>query len=118
MEDEDLLMLAEAASSSVALMVTELIVALEAKGLLTRDDIAKAMVRAQVTAEIRDAVRTPKTWALTGWIEDAIGTVEGRIAAKPEFHALRRAREAWLRSGQVGPDPALPDGYKAPRAAL
>ncbi|TCS62554.1 hypothetical protein EDD55_105100 [Varunaivibrio sulfuroxidans] len=58
----------------------EIVVTLEAKGLLTREDVAKALLRTEVIADLQD--------------EDG-----------PPTRVTYAERDDWLQRGQNGPDP-------------
>jgi len=80
----------------------EIVVELVEKGVLERYDIAKAMLRTEIIASIQDE-ETPQQ--STEYARILQKFFEKRLGAKPQFCSLRHEREAWLQSGQRGPDP-------------
>lgn len=101
MDDVDI---SAAMVGAVELVLRELAVALVERGVLDREDAARAYLRAEVTASIHDAADGRSAAYVRLLQQD----VEARLAAKPEFHVLRQARERWRESGQRGPDPYAP----------
>lgn len=103
------------ALAGVECLLRELVVALVASGALERHDVAKAILRAELTAcswdgkAEHEATRSP-TAQYVALLESALAQ---RMALKPNLFVLRQERERWIRQGRQGPDPieapALPE---------
>jgi hypothetical protein len=103
----------ELADFAFDLMMTELIVALHAKGLLSGWEIAQAIVRSEVTAETSDAVSGAERQMIGAAMAVLSDRLERRLALRPELYAVRERRRAWI-SRREGPDPAEPEPPQEP----
>lgn len=90
---------------AVGIVLQELTVALVASGTLDRAEAVKAYLRAEVTADLRDAAERPLSRPRAGYVRLLQAAVEPRLGAKPDFHVLRQNRVRWRQAGAQGPDP-------------
>jgi hypothetical protein len=96
--------IADATIEAVELVLQELTIALVAAGALDRAEAVKAYLRAEVIAGLRDQVAANGE-SRAGYVRLLQSSIEPRLAAKPEFFALRQARERWREQGEQGSDP-------------
>lgn len=99
------------------LAIVELAVTLEAKGLLTRMDIAKAMKRAELSGHAKDTVSKEEENVasdVAGAVRLIGGLVEDRLGAMPEFFMLAKDIQDWEAAGSRGMHPAEPERLPEP----
>lgn len=106
MEDEEMSpeMLALGAFECV---LSELLVALLASGALTRHEVAKALLRAEVMAATHDASsEPPRAQAATAeYVRVLLDLLTPRLGLRPNLFVLRQQRERWMTRPGRAPDP-------------
>ncbi|SCD23661.1 hypothetical protein [Brucella inopinata] len=100
--------LAEARVANVLLM--ELLDTLETRGLVTRADIAAALLRMEWRATVADVLDETEG-DITHHAQIAKLTIdewETRFGLPPELFALRKAQQEWIAQGSSGESPLYP----------
>lgn len=112
-------LITEARWMAFDLVVTEILVALEACGIVTRREIGQALLRARARANLPegDEHRDFVTETATSYIELLTESAASRLAAAPELWLLRREIEEWEQAGRRGRHPCEPTRRRAPSRA-
>lgn len=101
----------QAENSLSTMLLLEISEALVARGALTSDDIAGALLRAEWGAEILDDVAEADgdiTRPHAGLARQTTEQWSTRFGISPSLYALRKLHTNWLMAGQKGSPPLLP----------
>ncbi|OCP17468.1 MULTISPECIES: hypothetical protein [unclassified Ensifer] len=101
----------EAENSILRFLLLEISEALVARGALTRDDIAGALLRTEWGAEVLDdeaEASGPITHPHAGLARLTTEQWSTRFGIAPSLFALRKLHTDWLTGGQKGPAPLYP----------
>lgn len=103
-------LITEARWHAFDLLLVEVLVALEARGVLSRREIMQALVRAETRANLPegDEERGFVEEAAGSYIELVTGFAVDRLGAAPELAVLKRDIAEWEKAGGVGPHPCEP----------
>lgn len=104
----------EEVSTAFEYLFRELLVELQAKGVLDEWEIAKTVLRTEAAVDLARQIRkedNPQEALIsaslpeTDYFEILSAALDHRLCLTPSLYALRREIEKWQRKGMKGPDP-------------
>lgn len=102
---------AAADANVLGMLLSEIVDALRARELLTAEDVAGALLRAEYRAEMADRI-FEEDGDISGYHAGAaritIDAWSRRLMLEPALHGLRARQYEWMSAGQPGGSPLAP----------